>query len=363
MTDQRPVKTKPDARQLAEEVRLLKLQLELLREEYGPAPWEGESDYRLLAESSPEWDYWLGTDGRLRYVSPAAEYITGFKPTEWLARPQLLLDIIHPDDAAIAEAHLRRDHAAKEGGERLEYRIISRAGETKWIEHLCRPVTTPDGEFLGRRASNRLLEGRKVAVEQPVEVQHEAVEALNAVLEAWAAAVEFRERSPVGQNQRAVDLTVVLAKSLGITGEEELLNLRRGALLHDIGKMVIPENILLKAGSLKDEEWTIMRQHPQAGYNMLSHVQALRPALDITLYHHEQWDGKGYPKGLKGEQIPLAARIFSVVDVWEALTSERSFRKAWSQKEALTFILKESGKRFDPEVVKKFMALLGVTVT
>jgi PAS domain S-box-containing protein len=354
---------KKDNKHLAEEVRLLRLQLELLREEWGPAPWEGESDYRLLVESSPEWDYWLGTDGKLRYVSPTAEYVTGYKPAEWLANPQLLLETIHPEDRELAEPHLRHDHSAREGGGHMEYRIITRTGEERIIEHLCCPVITPDGEFMGRRVSNRPVAAERQVVAAPAaKPDTETTIALDAVLAAWASSVEFRECSPVGQNQRSIDLTLVLARSLGITDEEELVHLRRGALLHDIGKMVIPETLLMKTATLKEEEWTIIHQHPLAGYNMLCHIPFLRSSLDIVLYHHERWDGEGYPKGLKGEEIPLSARIFAVVDVWEALTSERPFRPPWSQKEALDYIHKESGTRFDPQVVKKFMSLLGVTV-
>jgi HD-GYP domain-containing protein (c-di-GMP phosphodiesterase class II) len=136
--------------------------------------------------------------------------------------------------------------------------------------------------------------------------------------------------------------------------EEQLLYVRRGALLHDMGKLGIPDSILHKPDALTDEEWTIMRKHPQFAYDMLYPVEYLRPALDIPLCHHEKWDGSGYPRGLKGEEIPLAARLFAVVDVWDALTSDRPYRAAWTREQALEYIQAESGKHFDPTVVDLF---------
>ena len=133
---------------------------------------------------------------------------------------------------------------------------------------------------------------------------------------------------------------------------------RRGALLHDIGKMGIPDSILLKPGPLTDEDWVIMRQHPQHAFDLLSAVSYLKPALDIPYCHHEKWDGSGYPRGLKGEQIPLAARIFAVVDVWDALLSDRPYRKAWTKAKTLKHIKAGAGSHFDPAVVEAFMNLI-----
>ena len=134
--------------------------------------------------------------------------------------------------------------------------------------------------------------------------------------------------------------------------------MRRGALLHDIGKIGVPDTILLKPGALSDDEWVVMRQHPQLAFNMLSPIVYLRPALDIPYGHHEKWDGTGYPRGLKGEEIPLAARLFAVVDVWDALTSDRPYRKAWSVERARAYIREQAGKHFDPKVVEVFMSTL-----
>ena len=148
-----------------------------------------------------------------------------------------------------------------------------------------------------------------------------------------------------------------LSQAMGIR-DADLVNIRRGALLHDIGKMGIPDSILLKPGKLTDDEWDIMRQHPVYAYNFLYQVGYLRPALDIPYCHHEKWDGSGYPRGLKGEQIPLAARIFAIVDVWDALSSDRPYRDAWPEEKILAHIQEQSGTHFDSRVVDAFMKLL-----
>jgi HD-GYP domain-containing protein (c-di-GMP phosphodiesterase class II) len=152
-------------------------------------------------------------------------------------------------------------------------------------------------------------------------------------------------------------MTIILARALGIYGED-LIHIRRGALLHDIGKMGIPDQILLKPGPLTDEEWNEMRRHPVYAYEMLYPIAYLRPALDIPYCHHERWDGSGYPKGMKGNQIPLAARIFSIIDVWDALCSDRPYRKGSGQDEVVNFIKENSGVAFDPKVVEVFIDLL-----
>jgi HD-GYP domain-containing protein (c-di-GMP phosphodiesterase class II) len=145
-----------------------------------------------------------------------------------------------------------------------------------------------------------------------------------------------------------------LAQAMGLN-ENEIIHLYRGALLHDIGKMGVPDSIVLKTGPLAEEEWVNMRKHPQYAYDMLSPISYLRLALDIPYCHHEKWDGTGYPRGLKGEQIPLAARIFAVVDVWDALTSVRPYRKAWTEAKARQYIKEQAGVHFDPQVVKVFL--------
>ena len=193
------------------------------------------------------------------------------------------------------------------------------------------------------------------------ELQHSHLEleqAYDSTLEGWAHALELRDRETEGHARRVTEMTVRLARAMGVKGDA-LVHLRRGALLHDIGKMGIPDNILLKPGPLTEKEWDIMRQHPRHARDMLAPITFLHPALDIPYCHHERWDGAGYPRGLKGEEIPLAARIFAVVDVWDALTgSDRPYRKAWPREKAVEYIRSQAGKHFDPRVVEMFLAMV-----
>ncbi len=181
--------------------------------------------------------------------------------------------------------------------------------------------------------------------------------AYDATLMGWSAALELRERETAGHSERVVKLTLDLAQMMGIQGDD-LVHIRRGALLHDIGKMGIPDSILLKPGPLLPDEWVVMRLHPVYAYRMLSPIEYLRPALDIPYRHHEKWDGTGYPGGLKGEKIPLAAQIFTVVDVWDALTSDRPYRPAWSTADTLEYITNNAGKHFNPQIVTAFLEYL-----
>jgi HD-GYP domain-containing protein (c-di-GMP phosphodiesterase class II) len=182
----------------------------------------------------------------------------------------------------------------------------------------------------------------------------ELIVAFDDTIEGWARALEIRDLEPVGHTRRVTDLTERLAGRFGFS-QEAMVHLRRGAILHDIGKMAIPEAILLKTSTLSADETDIIRQHPGYAYKLLSQIPFIRPALEIPLCHHEKWDGTGYPRGLKGEDIPLAARIFAVVDVWDAMCSDRPYRVAWPEDTALRHILAESGKHFDPQVIDQFI--------
>lgn len=176
-------------------------------------------------------------------------------------------------------------------------------------------------------------------------------------LEGWAKALELRDAETQGHTQRVTDMTLRLARAMGVS-EEHMVHIRRGTLLHDIGKMGIPDSILLKPGPLTDEEWEVMRQHPVYAHQLLSHIPYLRSAVDIPYCHHEKWDGTGYPRGLKGQQIPLAARIFAAVDVWDALSADRPYRDAWPEEEVRAYIQEQSGQHFDPAVVEAFLKLI-----
>lgn len=199
----------------------------------------------------------------------------------------------------------------------------------------------------------RLFEELQAASEALVAAYHETIKG-------WAGALELRDQETEGHSERVTALTLELAKKLGIA-DEQLIHIYRGSLLHDIGKMGVSDTILLKPGSLDDREWEIMRHHPKYAYDLLARIDYLKPALNIPYCHHEKYNGSGYPRGLKGEEIPLEARIFAVVDVYDALISDRPYRMAWSEKDALDHIKKESGSHFDPQVVQAFLKLVDKT--
>lgn len=181
--------------------------------------------------------------------------------------------------------------------------------------------------------------------------------AYDATILSWSRLLDMKDKETEGHSTRVTQMMIQLAHSIGMNVEETLYA-RWGALLHDVGKMAVPDHILHKAGSLTEEEWVIMRQHTTIAYEMLSPVAFLRPALDVPYCHHEKWDGTGYPRGLKGEEIPLAARLFAVIDVYDALTSDRPYRKAWSEQETLAHVQSLAGTHFDPRAVKVFLAMM-----
>jgi PAS domain S-box-containing protein len=181
--------------------------------------------------------------------------------------------------------------------------------------------------------------------------------AYDATIEGWSRAMDLRDKETQGHTERVTEMAVRLGEQLGLT-EDQLTHIRRGALLHDIGKMGVPDHVLLKPGPLTEEEWALMRMHPSYAYEMLSPIAYLQPAIDIPYCHHEKWDGTGYPRGLKGEQIPLAARIFAVVDVWDALRSDRPYRPSWPAAKVREHIISLSGTHFDPKVVNVFARMI-----
>jgi HD-GYP domain-containing protein (c-di-GMP phosphodiesterase class II) len=183
--------------------------------------------------------------------------------------------------------------------------------------------------------------------------------AYNTTIEGWSRALDLRDRDTEGHTQRVTDWAVRLARRLGFP-DADLIHIRRGAILHDIGKMAIPDSILLKPGPLTPDEWEIIRQHPRYAYELLSPIPYLGPALDIPHYHHERWDGNGYPHHLRETQIPLPARLFAVVDVYDALTSHRPYRPAWRPEDAAAQISLERGKHFDAEIASEFLRMLPI---
>lgn len=185
----------------------------------------------------------------------------------------------------------------------------------------------------------------------------ELVLAYDTTLEGLSRALDLRDKETEGHSLRVTELAERLAQAMGVA-RDELVSIRRGALLHDIGKLGVPDSILLKAGPLSDEEWVIMRQHPLYAYQLLSTIPFLRSALDIPYCHHEKWNGTGYPRGLQESDIPQVARIFAVVDVWDALTTERVYRKEWSPSTAREYLVAQAGAHFDPTVVTAFLRMM-----
>jgi len=201
----------------------------------------------------------------------------------------------------------------------------------------------------------RIIQSWEQAVEEAQQSEQRIREAYVLTLEGWAKTLEFHDRETLGHSQRVTSLSQRLAEKLGINDPQELEYIRWGALLHDIGKLAIPYEVLRKESELSQEDWEIIKNHPNLADQLLGNIQYIRPALAIARFHHENWDGTGYPRKLKQEQIPFHARMFSVVDNWDALTTDRPYRKAWSREKTISYLREQSGKKFDPAIVDVFI--------
>jgi putative two-component system response regulator len=217
-------------------------------------------------------------------------------------------------------------------------------------------------ELLARVQTILRLNRYRSIVEQRKQLERLHAELLisyRRTIEGWADALDLRDKETEGHTRRVMEKSADFAKAAGISGEKELEDIRMGALLHDVGKLGVPDAILLKPGKLTDEEWVVMRKHPVYAYKWLSPIAFLRGAIQVPYCHHEKWDGSGYPQGLRGLEIPLYARIFAIVDVWDALGSDRPYRAALPEAEVLAYIRKEAGSHFDPELAKIFLDMQG----
>lgn len=235
-------------------------------------------------------------------------------------------------------------------------------GQVKGVMELFhRQDFTPDPnwlEFLDALATQTAIAIDSASLFENIERSRlELMMAYESTLEGWSRALDLRDKETEGHTQRVTLMTVQLAEKMGFEGQK-MTGVRRGALLHDIGKMGVPDQILHKPGPLNDEEWVIMKKHPVFAFEMLAPIQYLKEAIEIPYCHHEKWDGTGYPRGLKGEMIPLPARIFAVIDVWDALSSDRPYRKAWTHEKVMAHIQEQSGTHFDPAVVEAFFDLM-----
>lgn len=236
--------------------------------------------------------------------------------------------------------------------------LVARGQVRGVLDVLHREPLVPDGSwlsFLEALAGQAAIAIENASMLTELQKSHMELQvAYDSTLEGWVKALDLRDKETEGHTQRVTEMTVRLARAMGLA-EEELVHIRRGALLHDIGKIGIPDEILLKPGKLTDEEWVVMRKHPVYAYEWLSPVSYLKQALDIPYCHHEKWDGTGYPRGLKGEDIPLSARIFAVVDVWDALRSDRPYRAGWPIEQVREYLVENAGKHFDKQVVDVFL--------
>jgi len=304
--------------------------------------------------------------GRLEYVAGQGFYTHQIEGTNQrigegnASRAVIERHIIEVPDLTSRDGKFMRAQMLAEEGFVSYYAVpLITKGEVKGVlEIFNRSRLNPDREWLDFLET---LGGQTaIAIENSILFQDlqrsnfELALAYEATIEGWSRALDLRDRETEGHTQRVTDLTLKLARKMGLS-EERLVLIRRGALLHDIGKMGVPDYILLKPEELTGAEQQIMRQHPQLAYDMLEPIAYLRDALNIPYCHHEKWDGTGYPRGLAGMQIPLEARLFAIVDVWDAITTDRPYRKGWPRKKALKYIHEQSGKYFDPKMVEIFL--------
>jgi PAS domain S-box-containing protein len=315
---------------------------------------ESESQFRLLAENASDMISRLTTEGRVLYVSPACETILGYKPEELTGT--ISFDIVHENDRSFVKNLFRGNRY--DATYTVTYQALHKNGHYVWLESSARAVLDRKTETIVEiQIASRDITERKKSERELQDAHERLQDAYQKTIEGWVRALDLRDRETEGHTQRVTELTVKLARKLGFS-EEELTHIRRGALLHDMGKMAIPDEILQKPGPLNEIEWEKMRRHPVYAYEMLSPISYLHPALEIPYCHHERWDGSGYPRGLKGEDIPLVARLFAIVDVWDALCSDRPYRKKMPPPEVMAYLRDKSGNLFEPRLVDVFLAMI-----
>jgi PAS domain S-box-containing protein len=237
--------------------------------------------------------------------------------------------------------------------------IITKGQVMGVLEIYHRTVLDPDAEwfaFLNALAGQAAIAIENAALFENLQRSNlELILAYDATIEGWSRALDLHDKETNGHTQRVTEMTLKLAHTFNMK-DGDMEQIRWGALLHDLGMLGVSDDILFKPGRLTDEEWAQVRKHPTFAYEMLSPIRYLKLALDIPYCHHEKWDGTGYPRGLKGTQIPLVARIFAVVDVWDSLNSDRPFRAAWAKEKVREYLLSASGTQFDPQVMNVFMS-------
>jgi PAS domain S-box-containing protein/putative nucleotidyltransferase with HDIG domain len=316
---------------------------------------DSEERYRTLVETLPDAVTVLDLQGKINYVSQSTLQFYGFETdTELIGRD--FAAWVHP---AYLPKALEFFNQASQGGviRNQEFQLYKKDRKLFFGEISASCLRDSQGSPIGVIIIVRDISERKQAEIALQEGHIRLALAYDDTITALSKALDLRDKVTEGHTLRVIDLTLQMARKAGLD-ETMMDHIRRGALLHDIGKIGIPDTILLKPGDLNDAEWEIMRRHPQYAFNMLSSIDYLLPAINIPLYHHEKWDGTGYPCRLKCEEIPIEARLFAVIDVWDALTSERPYRPAWPREKALAYIRDHAGSHFDPRAVAMFLEVI-----
>lgn len=314
------------------------------------------ADIMLLNPHAQRLEYAFSRGFRTRAIKHASTKVgEGYAGRIALERKPLIIPDIPKTSDKFRHSHLITDEEFKAY---VGTPLIAKGLVKGVLEIFHRSHFDPDEEwleFFEALATQAAIAIDNATLFNDLQRSHdEIVLAYDTTIEGWSKALDYRDKETEGHSQRVAERTVTMARKMGIDGEK-LIHVRRGALLHDIGKLGIPDKILFKAGKLTNKEFDIMKRHPVIAYDLLSPIHYLRPAILIPYCHHEKWDGTGYPRRLKGETIPIEARIFAIIDIWDALTSDRPYRPAWSKKKARSHIRSEVGKHFDPEVAEVFL--------
>ncbi len=294
---------------------------------------------QALWESIPDAMVLVNSDGEIIEANKQTENLFGYSIKEIINKPVEML--IPPE---VKDVHIKnreryiRKPTSRTLGMQLSLNAACKDGSFVPVDISLSPLKTNSGLYI-------LAAIRDIS---------DLVKTYEETLLGWSRAMDFRDKETEDHTQRVTRTTIQIARKMGLS-ETEIMHIRRGALLHDIGKLAVPDDILLKPGKLTEEEWVLMRKHPEYAHEMLSQIKFLGPALEIPYSHHEKWDGTGYPRGLKGEEIPVAARIFTIVDVWDALRSDRPYRKSWAGDRVCEYIEEQSGTHFDPQIVDIFL--------
>jgi PAS domain S-box-containing protein len=328
--------------------RMLSQELEQRVHERTEELRESAERYRAVVENQTEFIVRWKPDGTRTFVNEA--YCRYWGLTYDQALSSKVMSHLALEDRYVVAEKISRLTSGAISSETEIHRVIKPDGSIGWQEWTDQAILDKFGQVVEFQSVGRDITERKRAEEN-------LAEAYETTLEGWAKALELRDKETEGHSRRVTETTLIVSYAMNIA-EEDLIHIRHGAILHDIGKMAIPDEILRKPGSLTERERQVVMQHPRAAYDLLVRIPHLKKALDIPYCHHEKWDGTGYPRGLKGEEIPLAARIFAVVDVWDALSFDRPYREAWPKEKVIQYLYDESGKHFDPKVIDVFLQLL-----